>query len=374
MNYNFKRRLFFFIIVLILLLSLSTEKILLNNYTSMAVWNTAKENSYNKNQSNTANLKDKIAKIKKFVKAENIIFYLTGVKPKVPITYLKKEIPLLANYTPNAIKKEENIFYQSNKEKEELNIIKLKFNINNIDMRDTKSNTINDNEINEEMNKTTIKENEKKTIAIYHTHTSETYIDDPRQQDVNGHVKSGEIGNVASVGRELARELSSKYNYKVIHTTKVHDKEYALSYLNSRKTVKELLEKDNNYDLILDIHRNGIKNAKRQDVISTINGRRAAKIMFVVTNGNFNFAHLNLRDHHPEWQENLKFAQKLEEELKKSYPNLLQKGLEVRDTTYNQDLHPKALLVEIGDYRNTTAEAVYSAKLLAEVINRVLNN
>ena len=124
----------------------------------------------------------------------------------------------------------------------------------------------------------------------------------------------------------------------------------------------------------MDVHRNGIKDAKRQDVISTINGKRAAKIMFVVTNGNFDFAHLNLSNHHLEWQENLKFAQKLEKELKKSYPNLLQKSLEVRDTTYNQDLHPKALLVEIGDYRNTTAEAIYSAKLLAEVINRVLNN
>ena len=374
MNYNSKRKLFYFIIVIILLFSLSANKIILNNYTSRIVWNTAKQSIYNKNQVNTSNIKNKLAKIKNFVKAENIIFYLTGVKPKVPITYLKKEIPLLGNYTPNAIKKEENILYQSNKEKEELNIIKLKFNINNVDMKDDRLNTINDNEINVDKSQEIIKENEKKTIAIYHTHTSETYIDDPRQQDVNGHVKPGEIGNVASVGRELARELSSKYNYKVIHTTKVHDKEYALSYLNSRKTVKELLEKDNNYDLILDIHRNGIKNAKRQDVISTINGKRAAKIMFVVTNGNFNFAHLNLRDHHLEWQENLKFAQKLEEELKKSYPNLLQKGLEVRDTTYNQDLHPKALLVEIGDYRNTTAEAIYSARLLAEVINKVLNN
>ncbi|MGM0409528.1 MAG: stage II sporulation protein P [Bacillota bacterium] len=310
-----------------------------------------------------------LKKINNLLNIEKMIYYLTGVEAKNPITYLKKEIPLLAHYTPDVLREEENILYQSNKN-EELNIVKLKFNIDN-DLRTTKEENTEQKETKKE-NKTIDNKNEK-TIIIYHTHTSETYIDDPRTQDINGHVQAGEIGNVAKVGRELARELSSKYNYKVIHSTKVHDSEYALSYLNSRKTVKKLLNEEKNVDLILDIHRNGIENANRRDVISTIKGKRAAKIMFVVTNGNFDFAHLDLEDHHLKWQENLKFATKIENEIKKNYPNLLQKELVLRDTTYNQDLHPHSLLVEIGDFRNTTSEAIYSAKIFAEIIHNVLN-
>ena len=93
--------------------------------------------------------------------------------------------------------------------------------------------------------------------------------------------------------------------------------------------------------------------------------------MLVVTNGKFDFAHLNLESHHTQWQQNLTYAKRIAEKMKEMYPGLLQR-IEMRDTTYNQDLHPRSLLVEIGDYHNTTHEAVRSARLLADVIASVV--
>ena len=382
-NKYISSKIFIVIIIILILISLNAEKYILRNFRSVPVWTNYENDYYENPVTDNNSLKGKINKIKNIFKIDNIIFYLTGIKAKVPITYLKKEIPMLANYNPGVINKEENILYKSQNESSEnkMNIIKLKFDLRAELDNEDRNNYINenkDNENNERINENKRNEenfiaNNKKLIAIYHTHTSETYIDDSRPQDMNGHVKAGNIGKVAQVGRELARVLSSKYHFKVIHTTKVHDQQYSLSYLNSRKTVKELLKTNNNFDLILDIHRNGIEDARREDVLTTINGKRAAKIMMVVTNGKFDFAHLDLKDHHTEWEQNLSFARKLENEIKSKYPNLLQSDIEIRDSTYNQDLHPRAILVEIGDYRNTTTEAMYSARLLAGIIAKVLN-
>lgn len=93
--------------------------------------------------------------------------------------------------------------------------------------------------------------------------------------------------------------------------------------------------------------------------------------MIVVTNGKFDFARLNLKEHHQNWKKNLEFAQKMSGKIEEMYPGLL-KRLEIRDTTYNQDLHPRALLLEIGDYNNTTTEAINSVRLLADVISSLL--
>lgn len=367
-NKKITTKFFLVLILIIILISLNTEKFFLKDNRSIPVWTNYEQEYYHNFADKPTGIKRKIANIKKVFKVENIIFYITGIRPRVPITYLKKEIPLLANYTPGVIKKEENILYQSipDIDEEKFNIIQLKFN-----MKDDK---INENTGRQENEKNIEIERrvEKKVIGIYHTHTSETYIDDPRQQDMNGHVKPGLIGNVAQVGRTLAKVLSKEYNFEVIHTTKVHDERYSMSYLNSRKTVKDLLESKRDFDLLLDIHRNGIENATREDVVTKIDGKRAAKIMFVVTNGHFDFAHLDLKDHHTQWQQNLNFARKLESEIKNKYPSLIQKPIDIRDTTYNQDLHPRAILVEIGDYKNTTAEAVYTARLLADVIAELL--
>jgi stage II sporulation protein P len=370
----------YIIILIIVFLSLNAGKFLDQGYQVVPVWTNYEEDYYHSpTDTEERGIFRKINNLKTFLSPPNLIYYLTGIKPRIPMTYLKREIPFLEFYNPGALEEAENIIYTAdNKQDTELDIsdsnnrvIELQFNLSKPEA-DGKDNLAN----NQQNNKNTmgpskkqekINKDKKKLVAIYHTHTSETYMDDSRPQDNNGHVMPGEIGNVARAGRELARILSKRYNFEVIHITRVHDKSYARSYFNSRQTVKNILSKNQEIDMLIDIHRDGIREATRQDVITRINGERAAKIMIVVTNGSFNFAHLDLDDQHLDWEKNLDFAKKLAAKMKSMYPSLL-KRVETKDTIYNQDLHPQSILLEIGDYRNTTREALNSARLLADVI------
>ena len=53
------------------------------------------------------------------------------------------------------------------------------------------------------------------------------------------------------------------------------------------------------------------------------------------------------------------------------YPGLCY-GVRVKKDRYNQFLHPRALLVEIGGVNNTLTEAKRAARLLAHVVEAVL--
>ncbi|MFW5979804.1 MAG: stage II sporulation protein P [Halanaerobiales bacterium] len=339
------QKVLFVIFILVIMFTISTGKINFNKYitiTSLSDYNLIKKN---------------------IIDPDSIIYLLSGVKPRIPMTYLKKVIPLLTYYNPDSMESNQEVIYNSDPEYEgkKNNIIKLKFDLSkeNVDSKKTP--------VKPERN-----ENNRPLVAIYHTHTSETYMDDPRPQDNNGHVKPGEAGNIAQAGRELARVLASKYDIQVIHTTRVHDESYSHSYLNSRNTVKALLKEHKNIDLLIDLHRDGIKKAERDNLVTTISKKRSAKIMPVVTNGKFEFAHLDLESNpHTEWKQNLDLAEQLADKMEKIYPGLLRR-IEVKDTIYNQDLHPNLILIELGDYRNTTSEALQASRLLADVIAELL--
>ena len=384
-----KKYLYIIIILMIVFLSLNVGKFYNQTRQVTPVWNNYELDYYQMTEESNTGLISRINKIKKTLSPSNLIYNVTGIKPRIPMTYLKREIPFLTFYNPGTLKEPDSKVYKTDNNIEDNSlrqtedgdsrdrVIRLKFDLSKTS-ETNRQNMVNEKDLTNRTKKEKINQpqsedvdikekRDKKVVAIYHTHTSETYMDDSRPQDHNGHVMPGKIGNVAQVGRELASILSQRYNFEVIHITRVHDHSYARSYLNSRNTVKEILKKNPNIDLLLDIHRDGIKNARREDVITKINGERAAKVMIVVTNGSFDFAHLDLEDHHKEWQKNLEFARGLANNMNKMYSNLLHR-IEIRDTTYNQDLHPHALLLEMGDYRNTTTEALNSARLLADVI------
>ncbi len=346
----------YILIIIVILSGLNLNKIWHNKNYVIPVWSGEDTEYYSKD----VKMIDKITNI---LSPGNLLYRLTRIRPRVPVTYLKREIPLLGYYTPEELRKQEEIVYlpRGNEKENEDRVIKLQFDMTKSEI-DTKS------EVKaEQPEQRLINRREQPVILIYHTHTSETYIDDPRNQDNNGHVMPGEIGNVARVGMELANILSTKYNFQVIHTTRIHDEEYVRSYYNSRQTVKGILQQNREIDMVFDIHRDGIKDFSEDAYTVSIDGENVAKIMIVVTNGKFDFAHLDIKDHHRNWQRNLQFARRMSAKMEEMYPGLL-KRVEIRDTTYNQDLHPNSLLLEVGDYRNTTRQALHSIRMLADVI------
>ncbi len=362
--------LFTLIIIIIILMSLNLDKFSGQTNQVIPVWSSQDENYYQ--NSSEQNI---LQKIRSSLSPENIVYRLTRIRLNVPITYLKREIPLLGYYTPQELKEPSRTVYREDKDNNS-SIIQLKFDLRNID--ESKNQTQEENraenaspEESRTQKRSETDSRHQPVIAIYHTHTSETYIDDPREQDNNGHVLPGNIGNIARAGAELAKVLAEKYHFKVIHTTKIHDKDYTRAYYNSRQTVKELIKEYPDLDMLLDVHRDGVAVQGKEAYTTVLNGQKMARVMIVVTNGTFKFANLDLQDYHQQWQKNLNFARQLGARLEEMYPGLL-KEIEIRDTTYNQDLHPGALLLEIGDYKNTTDEAIRSARLVADVIASLL--
>lgn len=361
-------------LIIIALIILELLVVNIKKYTEMndhviPVWSRYDEEYYNLNDKNI------FYEIKEAFNPERLFYGLTRVRPEVPLTYLKREIPLLAFYTPDEIKEPAETIY--NPANEENFVFKLKFDIddlpteNIVNFDNTKPRIENQKKVFEESsNRDIISSSKRPTIVIYHSHTSETYIDDSRYQDNNGHVLPGNIGNVGKVGIEMARVLSEKYKFKVIHTTKIHDDSYSRSYYNSRITVKQLLKDNDKIDLILDVHRDGIKSdVSRDDISTVINDERIAIVMLLVAKGKYSYGDI-VNQNKSNWEDNLKLADSLAEKMEHMFPGLLRR-IELRDTTtnrYNQDLSPNSLLIEIGDYRNTTREAINAGRLVADAI------
>lgn len=193
-------------------------------------------------------------------------------------------------------------------------------------------------------------------VAIYNTHTGETYslTDGVDRLD-------GRKGGVVTVAAALQEELESKYGIKTVRSERINDADYNLSYLEAEKTARELLAANPKTTVVLDIHRDA--NKTREQSIIKINGQNVAPLLFIVGS--------DARRPFPNWQQNHAFAQELSNEINGMYPGL-SLGIRVYDGIYNQSLHPHALLVEVGTTKNSTEEAVRSIRLLASALAGIL--
>ena len=72
-------------------------------------------------------------------------------------------------------------------------------------------------------------------------------------------------------------------------------------------------------------------------------------------------------DAHPEWQNNLSLALKLREKLNGECENIC-RPVYLKPNTYNQELAPYSLLIEVGAEGNSLTEAQRSAELLAKTL------
>ncbi|MBM7556227.1 stage II sporulation protein P [Halanaerobacter jeridensis] len=204
-------------------------------------------------------------------------------------------------------------------------------------------------------------QNDRKVIAIYHTHTAENY----ENKGYNAHANAGDKGDVVKVGRWIEERLSNRYNISVIHSETVHDKTYDRSYIRALETANSIVNNNPELDIIFDIHRDAIGANNKKYVTTNINGQKVAKIMIVVTNNNYGLPH-------PNWQQNFRFAKRLATKMNDMYPGLLRKVKLISNRRYNQHVHPRALLLEVGGANSTLDEARRSSYLLAEVLAELM--
>lgn len=216
----------------------------------------------------------------------------------------------------------------------------------------------------EEMLNPNIKVNNK-DIIIFHTHTCESYTATEKlNYTQTGTYRTTDLNyNVARVGTELTNQLLS-YNYNVIHDTTYHDyPAYSGSYERSLNTVKNLLLTNSDTDVIFDLHRDAIADYSYAPTVK-IGEEYAAQLMFVIGTDGGGLEH-------PNWNQNLKFAIKIQEKANELYPGLF-KPIVLRNSRYNQHLAKGASIIEVGATGNTMEQCLTSMKYLAKVISEVM--
>lgn len=206
---------------------------------------------------------------------------------------------------------------------------------------------------------------ENKNILIFHTHSCESYEPSEKYQYTQtGNYRTIDLNyTVTRVGTELENYLK-QYNLNVVHNSSYHDyPSYTGSYTRSLQTVENMLQTTPS-DIIIDLHRDAI--GARPDYAPTvkIGEDYCAQIMFVIgTNEGGLF--------HPNWNENLKFAVKVQEKAEEMYPGLF-KPIMLTKSRYNQHTGKYANIIEVGATGNTLEQCLTSMKYLSAVMNEIL--
>lgn len=207
---------------------------------------------------------------------------------------------------------------------------------------------------------------ENKNIVLFHTHSCESYTSSEKYQYTpTGTFRTTDLNfTVTRVGTELENQLK-EYKYNVIHNKDYHDyPSYNGSYTRSLATVENIL-KTTPSDIILDVHRDAV--GSRSDYAPTVkigDTDEAAQIMFVIgTNAGGLW--------HPNWNQNLKFAIKVQEKAEEMYPGLF-KPIMLTTSRYNQHTGKFASIIEVGATGNTLDQCLTSMKYLAKVMNEVI--
>lgn len=209
----------------------------------------------------------------------------------------------------------------------------------------------------------TFEKAEEPQILIFHTHTSEAYLDS----------RAGVAEDtVQGAGTLLAETLRERYGFNVIHETTVFDRtpdgadDRNNAYNNALPVVTALLEKYPSIEVVIDLHRDS-----GEARTAVVNGKPMAKVMLFnglcrTKDGPISYySNQNLTG-------NLAFSLHMQVTGNELFPGLMHR-IYLKSYRYNMHLKEKYLLVELGTHKNTVAEAMASMEPLAEVLATVLS-
>lgn len=160
--------------------------------------------------------------------------------------------------------------------------------------------------------------------------------------------------NVVRVGDEIAAALSER-GISVLHDRTLHDvPDYNDAYPHSLASVEDYMEKYPSLVFVLDVHRDAVSDADgNQYKLVSAEEPHAAQMSFIMGNA------------YDGWQENLKLAIAIQQNLSADYPTLM-RPITMLNYRYNQFVSPGAMLLEVGAAGNSLDEALYAARLFAQ--------
>ena len=212
-------------------------------------------------------------------------------------------------------------------------------------------------------------QNNSPKVLILHTHGTEAYSKDGA---VSYRDEGGELArsndpteSVVALGVLLAEKLN-RLGIPTVHSSVLHDKEqYRNAYERAEETIVKYMERYPTIELVIDLHRDSVIKSTGELVrpVTLSDGQAAAQVMCVVGsdwNGEEN----------PNWERNLALSLKLREQLNQACPKLCRPSY-LKGSTYNQELAPYSLLLEIGSAGNSLQEAIRSTYLVAEALKEI---
>ena len=191
-------------------------------------------------------------------------------------------------------------------------------------------------------------ESGKKLIAMYSTHSDESY------EKGDGAASLEQAGGIYDVDKALKRQLE-KLGVEVELDTTTHLPHDAKAYSRSRRTAEELMKL--RPDALLDIHRDGIPDEAEYE--TQVDGEETSKVRLLVGRSN------------PNASANRAFAKQVKAVADEKYEGLV-KDIFIGKGDYNQGLYPQALLLEFGTHTTDKQEAIDATKYMADVLNTVL--
>lgn len=256
--------------------------------------------------------------IKKYIKEENLIIYLTSTEENKNI-------------------------------KDPLNLINYSFN-----------NMISEKTLKKETIIPVIQTENKPIIYLYNTHQEEKYSKE--------YLEIYNITPTVLTASYILEENLNKLGLQTITEEKKISsilKENNLSYKDSYEASRILMTNAKNIypslSYFIDIHRDS--SAKEKTTIE-IQGKSYARILFVIGK------------EHENYKENLELANKINDELK-NFNELISRGVYIKEGIYvngiyNQDFNPNTILIEIGGVDNNIEEVNNTMEILANALTNTI--
>ena len=209
-------------------------------------------------------------------------------------------------------------------------------------------------------------------VLIYHTHTHEAYtkLEDQDYVEVAKWRTDNNMYNIVRVGEALALELSTKYGIAVLQDkTDTEYPQLGTSYSRSLKTVQKDMQANKDLKILIDLHRDAYNKGISPSTV-TINGKKVARIMFVIGTG-VGQTGVGFTER-PDWKKNLALADAIKSRLMEFDPNLVRET-SIKTGRYNQHLSTGCILIEVGHNENTLEEALNAVPYLAQAIAGAYN-
>lgn len=203
------------------------------------------------------------------------------------------------------------------------------------------------------------------SVLVYHTHTWEAYemTDDAQYAPTETWRTMDENYNMIRVGEALCDALREE-GFAVVHDkTAFEPPNLSSAYTRSLAMLEERMARGERYDYILDVHRDAYSGPYNgANGVTLEDGEQAAYVMLLVGKGTGSTG--SGFDARPDWPENLALAEEITQAMNALAPGITRE-VKVKSGRFNQHVSTGALLIEVGNNRNTLAEALAACPVIA---------